>query len=204
LRRAITLISSRLDMRPGQRTEDVLARYTPDLASANRLDVPAERPESSLDAYDVVEPTEAPDAWFEAIVHSYRQAAPVALRPRGGLPHFRRVLVPGWPRALHYELLRGDADVGVEIHAEGRELAHVAALLEELSHRLARSEPSWRVALDAGWTLGTRIRIAFERPVAPDAVARALTGVIESTRDVLDDWVRSCGLHGPALACAVR
>jgi hypothetical protein len=199
-RRAMTLVAARLDPSSPKRTCDRLAAYTASLdadAPVSATSAPRDRGDG---AYEVVEVEDEREPWFEAIARAYAESAPRSRRPRGRLPHFRRVLMPGWPRAVHYEFLRGRDEVCVEIHAEGGDLPQPLLVLQEASRRVSEAESSWRVSLDPDWGLGTRVRIAFDKHVAPALVAGAMGTVIRSTSALLDEWLRTSELHGPAYA----
>jgi hypothetical protein len=87
---------------------------------------------------------------LEAIVSTYNSGRGAFPPAQGSYPHFRKVLIPKWPRAVHFEFLDYRNAIGVELHLES-EL--VRALHGPICAALASSgRANWR--WDGGWSNG--------------------------------------------------
>jgi len=132
---------------------------------------------------------------LSAVVQAYRSIAARGLEPRGDAAHFRRVLVDGWPRWLHFELLdygsgviadaRRTSGIGVELHLE-RQDHEFFEVLGRVAASLAGSTRLRNVESDPGWWGGAgRLRAWFEDSTPPETTARALDELIRTTVPIL-------------------
>lgn len=131
---------------------------------------------------------------FQRVVHAYSAIAADELGVRGNGAHFRRVLVPGWPRWLHFEVFDYGAaltdaqhtGMGVELHLENHQERSLFNEIERLASKLRDSsllkgcqlDPTW-------WGGGGRLWVWFSDATAPETVALALRELIEITRPQL-------------------
>jgi hypothetical protein len=127
-------------------------------------------------------------------VEAYRSIAATELLPRGNGAHFRRVLVPGWPRSLHFEIFdyacradpSRDHGLGVELHLE-RPQPGLDAALERIASTLRRSSSLPACELDpTWWGHSGRLRICFDDAAAPSTIALALRELIEVAMPILN------------------
>jgi hypothetical protein len=144
-------------------------------------------PDESCLIYSEAIPPKSARERFDAAVRAYEESAVPGFRPRGGYPHFRRIIPPGWPRAAHYELLDyGDA-IGVEIHLESNGVLAARPTLVRLANTvsvqlnlLAEWDPQW-------WGARGRLRVKLlDTSCSATEVARCLRSLIDVTYDVLD------------------
>jgi hypothetical protein len=127
-------------------------------------------------------------------VAAYRAIAPAVLAPRGNGAHFRRVLVPGWPRWLHFELFdygspvgsSSTSGLGVELHLESAEQPALFAALGRLAVQMKASSLLSSCELDeGGWGGSGRLRRLFPDGSDPETIALALRELIETAKPAL-------------------
>lgn len=127
-------------------------------------------------------------------VQAYRAIAPTALGPRGNGAHFRRVLVPGWPRWLHFELFdyasqidaSRSSGLGVELHLENPQELALSGSFARLAAQLRSSKLLGTCELDEAWWGGSgRLRIWFPDSTLPATIALALRELIEAAKPSL-------------------
>ncbi len=190
-RRAITLLDALAD---GNALDLAgRARFTADFREARRQESVPPRAGDNIFSFGR---SDAPMREVLArAVAAYRAIAPASLGPRGNGAHFRRVLVPGWPRSLHFELFdyasrvdtSRDAGLGVELHVENPHAPRLSAALERVASRLrpssilggAELEPTW-------WGGGGRLRVCFADDTAAETIALALRELIELATPILN------------------
>jgi hypothetical protein len=136
---------------------------------------------------------------FLDVVGRYAALAGDGLEPRGAADHFRRVGPPGWPRALHYELLDYGTEIGAELHLEGRAVHALAPVLRDLAPKVATKFPHQRVEWDPSWWRKSgRIRVVFDAAAPADEIAAGLRTLIAETYATVDPFGREAQVAGGA------
>lgn len=189
-RRAITLLDAVADgqsLNPAAR-----ARFAADFRNARRQASGTPNAGDGIFKFGQSDvPMRAPLA---KAVAAYRSIAPATLGPRGNGAHFRRVLVVGWPRWLHFELFDYGSGVepsrssglGVELHLENPRLPGLFESLERVATRLRKSNHLPDCELDPSWWGGSgRLRICFDDDAPADSVALALRELIDVSTPIL-------------------
>lgn len=131
---------------------------------------------------------------FQAVLDAYNLDAPDGMQTSGVAPVYRQIKVPGWPGLLHYELLDRGGDpavVGVELHLESGEHPELLEFLENLAVSLRPGFPDLQYSRK--WFKGCRLFIPVPMADAHGAV-RAMTGLIDATRQRTEQALRECGM----------
>jgi hypothetical protein len=202
-RRAITLLD---ELAEGSLLNGpAMARYTADLRSARRSCATRRSREPAGDGvFSVASEPDEMRPELAAVLQAYAEIAAPNLRALGGRNHFRRVLVPGWPRWLHFEILdygsralrsesaspttlesRGGV-IGLEVHIEQPNQGTLVAALRELASKSAGAGPLRRAEFDPSWHENSgRLRLPFPDETDPRETAGALQALIEAVIPVL-------------------
>jgi hypothetical protein len=190
-RRAITLLDELADgkaLDPSAR-----ARFTADFRGFARQ--PSVVPKAGDGIFTFGRSDKPMSEALRRAVDAYRAIAERELGPRGNGAHFRRVLVPGWPRWLHFELFdyASQADpsrqhgLGVELHVEKPEGTGLFPVLVRIASKLRAARALPACELDpAWWGNSGRLRICFDDGAEPSAVALALRELIEVSLPMLN------------------
>jgi hypothetical protein len=144
------------------------------------------------DLLQVAPPEPGPDDAFVAILDAYGRRARPGFAAQGAYAHFRRVIPPGWPRALHYELMMEGGSPAIELHIESETAKPLGPSIAAsvIDGRLAGVDGT--VEWDPAWYGGRgRLRLRLEPDLAPDEIAARLAQLIEATHPLLDDRARA-------------
>ncbi|HKY36116.1 MAG TPA: hypothetical protein VJN18_09270 [Polyangiaceae bacterium] len=190
-RRAITLLDALADgkaLDPAAR-----AHFTADFRGFRRQPSVAPKPGDGIFKFG-----RSDEPMREALanaVDAYRAVAASELGPRGNGAHFRRVLVPGWPRWLHFEIFdyTSQADpsrnrgLGVELHIEKPQGSGLFPAIERVASKLRLSPTLPPCELDPSWWGNSgRLRICFDDDAAPSTIALALRELIDVATPILN------------------
>jgi hypothetical protein len=191
-RRAITLLDALADgkvLDPATR-----AHFTADFRGFRRQ--PASVPKPGDAIFKFGRSDEPMRTALANAVDSYRAIAAEELGPRGNGAHFRRVLVPGWPRWLHFEIFDYashadpslDRGLGVELHVEKPQGPWLSSALEQVAGKVRRSRTLPPCELDPNWWGNSgRLRLCFDDDAAPSTIALALRELIEIATPILNE-----------------
>jgi hypothetical protein len=196
-RRGVSLLLERRRAAREGRPVD-LTRFTVDFDAIAAAPLPAAVPGPDA-VFDLFHEPRAPRPRFLDVIARYAAIAGDGLEPRGAADHFRRVGPPGWPRALHYELLDYGDEIGAELHLESAAVRPLGPVLRELAPQVAARFPGRAVDWDPRWwrTSG-RLRVRFDATAPPDEIAAGLRTLIAETYAVIDPFGRQAQVAGGA------
>jgi hypothetical protein len=112
----------------------------------------------------------------------------------GTNPTYRYLRVGGWPSDLHYEFLHRVTrnEFGAELHFESddEDVQRAAKAIRDSKIRLPPEfpEPVWH---EPWQVVGGRLRVLFPSDTDPEVVARAMVSVIQATRGIVEEALRS-------------
>jgi hypothetical protein len=141
--------------------------------------------------YDLAVFSESPRARFVEIINHYRSTAAPGFEPRGNAEHFRRLIPPHWPRALHYEFLDYGATVGAELHLESDEVVGVRDQARLLQERVRNAFPGRQVDWDPEWESVGRLRVLFDPETSTETVATGMSTLLDVTYHEMESALQS-------------
>ncbi len=120
-------------------------------------------------------------------VAAYMPMAEPGTFERGRAPHYRFILVKGWPSAMHYEFqhLKSKKTLGVELHFEGEDVRALSDAVRDA--KLTPSAELPGLVWDQSWAKGKgRLRMVFAEDVDPTVAAKAMVALIRKTRPIVE------------------
>lgn len=193
-RRAMTLfqLSTERDRNGAGFSREELTRYTAKLdEQPDRGRVNTVIDNALLQVYQLDKSPSVPRPAFEAVVAAYKKIAPPNFAVRGRDDNYRRLGPSWWPRAVHYELVDYQQQIGVEIHVENDEVEPVAPVLRSFVERVSARLPNQTAEWDQTWFEGRgRLKLLFSYDLPAETVAAAVLTLIEETFPTLDRTVR--------------
>ncbi|MBC7978830.1 MAG: hypothetical protein H7138_27925 [Myxococcales bacterium] len=196
-RRGVSLLLERQRARREGRTVD-LARFAVDFDAIEPANLSGAPPAPNA-VFDLYHKPRAARPRFIDVVERYATLASDGLEPRGAADHFRRIGPPGWPRALHYELLDYGDEIGAELHLESRAVHPLGPVLRDLAPQVAARFPGRRVDWDpTWWRKSGRLRVLFDAAAPADEIAVGLSTLIAETYPAIDGFGREAQVAGGA------
>lgn len=126
------------------------------------------------------QPKPAPRDRFRAVLDVFNSNSVPSQRARGEFAHFRKIMPPGLPLGVHFELLDHETFIGAELHCEREE--HKDHLLFEGLAREIERRMSVTAIFDPRWYKGCgRVVVPCADDWPPGLVARTMREVIAFT-----------------------
>jgi hypothetical protein len=161
-------------------------------AERSAVSVVASSVEEVEKAIEEVKEGKTPRPEFSSVIAAYDAGASDELRTFGKSPSYKQVRPSAWPKGIHYEFRDksgGQANVGIELHLESRNLASLKPGLAALGAKLKQVRPE--TLYDPKWARGLG-RVYLQVPSGDAAgAASAMAAFIEMTAPHIDELLKT-------------